>query len=253
MIRVGCCGFPGGKSKFFQEFRLAEVQETFYKLPKVETAIRWRESAPSDFEFAVKAWQAITHPTTSPTWRKAGIQVPSEKAGLYGFLKPTDEVFEAWQKTREIAEVLRAKIVLVQCPASFKCDQEGIKNAREFFGSIDRRGLEIAWEPRGNWLEKPEEVRRICDDLNLIHAVDIFWDEPVSAHPIAYIRLHGLGKRYNYRYEYTQEDLQQLLQRAKKLIEAGKREVYVLFNNVRMKDSAKLFVEVLAGAGVDFA
>ncbi|TEU13922.1 MAG: DUF72 domain-containing protein, partial [Hadesarchaea archaeon] len=31
-----------------------------YKLPMVKTAERWRAEAPGDFEFALKAWQAIS-------------------------------------------------------------------------------------------------------------------------------------------------------------------------------------------------
>ena len=36
-LKVGCCGFPGGMKSYFEEFKLVEVQTTFYNLPKVET------------------------------------------------------------------------------------------------------------------------------------------------------------------------------------------------------------------------
>ncbi|RLE50833.1 MAG: DUF72 domain-containing protein, partial [Candidatus Methanomethylicota archaeon] len=92
-VKVGCCGWAvrGGKQAYYKEFSLIELQETFYKLPKVDTVKSWREEAPSSFEFAVKAWQAITHPTTSPTWKKAGVKIPAEKADKYGNLQPTRE------------------------------------------------------------------------------------------------------------------------------------------------------------------
>ena len=32
-IKVGCCGFPRGKKKYFQQFKLVEIQQTFYKPP----------------------------------------------------------------------------------------------------------------------------------------------------------------------------------------------------------------------------
>jgi hypothetical protein len=34
-VKFGGCGFPGGKSKYFQQFRLVEVQPTFYKVPSL--------------------------------------------------------------------------------------------------------------------------------------------------------------------------------------------------------------------------
>ena len=68
-VKVGCCGFPRGMKDYFSHFRLVEVQQTLYKMPKLETALRWRQQAPSDFEFTLKAWQLITHPATSPTYR----------------------------------------------------------------------------------------------------------------------------------------------------------------------------------------
>lgn len=247
-IKIGCCGFPSGKENYFREFKLVEVQETFYKLPKIETAEKWRTLAPEDFEFMIKAWQAITHPSTSPTWRKAGIKIEPKSAERYGNLKPTSEVFDAWNHTKRIADTLKSKIVVIQCPPSFICSKENIENAKEFFKSISRGNLQIAWEPRGNWLEKPGEVRRLCDEFNLIHAVDIFWDKPVSANPVSYIRLHGLERRYNYRYVYTSKDLKNLFDKVQQL--KGKKEIYVLFNNIAMQDSSDQFRKMLTGIGM---
>jgi len=37
-IKVGCCGFPKGKKKYFEQFKLVEIQQTFYKPPITGTA-----------------------------------------------------------------------------------------------------------------------------------------------------------------------------------------------------------------------
>ncbi|MGQ9472333.1 MAG: DUF72 domain-containing protein [Candidatus Aminicenantales bacterium] len=84
-IKVGCCGFPRSKKGYFQHFKLVEVQQTFYKMPRQETALRWREEVPPDFEFSLKASQIITHPVTSPTYRKAGLEIKPGQEGQYGF------------------------------------------------------------------------------------------------------------------------------------------------------------------------
>jgi len=47
-VKVGCCGFPRGMKHYFSQFRLVEVQQTFYKPPQVETALKWRQQAPAE-------------------------------------------------------------------------------------------------------------------------------------------------------------------------------------------------------------
>ena len=245
MIKVGCCGFPSGMKKYFRKFKLTEVQRTFYKLPKVETMERWRSFAGEDFEFVVKAWQAVTHPPKSPTWRRAGIKVSPEKGDKYGFLRPTKEVFEAWERTKEICRILRAGICLIQCPASFKADRKNIHNMKKFFSKIDREGLTIAWEPRGkSWTE--EKIRSLCGELDLTHCVDPFAREPLHfSKETAYLRLHGRppGERMYY-YKYNDEDLRWLLERFRDL-EAEGLEVYCLFNNVYMGEDAERLIHMI--------
>ncbi|MCS7386486.1 MAG: DUF72 domain-containing protein [archaeon GB-1867-005] len=248
LIRVGCCGWAvrGGKAAYFQVFKLIELQSTFYKLPRVSTAMNWRSLAPPDFEFALKAWQVITHPPSSPTWRRAGIKPEPGREDRYGFLRPTEENFEAWRRTLEVCRALKARVCVVQTPPSFGFSDENVKNVRDFFSSIERDGLNIAWEPRGTWNDHLDVVRDLCDSLNLIHAVDVFRRNPVSSHPICYIRLHGIGRgEVNYRYKYTDEDLRALLVKVDGLLSSGFKEVYVLFNNVHMAEDALRFMRLV--------
>jgi len=245
MIRVGCCGFPGGMEKYFKKFELTEVQGTFYKLPKVETAEKWRGLAPASFEFTVKAWQGITHPPTSPTWKRAGIKLSPEKLEKYGFLRPTGEVFEAWEKTREICEALRAQICLIQCPASFTATEQNIRNMGKFFSEIDRGKLTIVWEPRGtSWTN--QKVRMLCEDLDLTHCVDPFAQDLLHfSKDIAYFRLHGKppGEKMYY-YRYAEKDLTWLLEKLRRLEDADLK-VYCLFNNVYMEEDAERFIHLI--------
>ena len=247
-VRVGCCGWcvRGGKKAYFSRFEVVEVQETFYKLPKPETAARWVEQAPEGFEFCMKAWQAITHPPTSPTWRRAGVKIPRSKYDRYGFLKPTKENFEAWEKTLEVCKAMNAKVCVVQTPASFNYSPEHRRNVEKFFSEIERDDVLIGWEPRGDWRERLDEVKKLCDELDLIHIVDPFRCKSVSKHPIKYFRLHGIGgKEVNYRYRYSDDDLKKLALSLKKLSREGVKEIYVLFNNISMAEDARRLVEIL--------
>jgi len=230
MIRTGCCGFSTSLNNYFKEFKLVEVQKTFYKPPKVETALKWREKAPDDFEFTVKAWQVITHPPGSPTYRKAGLRFRDS-----GFFKPIEEVFNAWEKTKEIAEALKSKIVVFQTPASFKETDENIENMKAFFSTIESKFIHV-WEPRG-W--RGSSIRKICDSLEIIHCTDPFVSEPLCG-KIAYFRLHGSHSTM-YKHKYSDEELQWL----RDFVSSFEKDVYVLFNNIHMREDAGRFIQLI--------
>lgn len=69
-VQVGTCGFAAAQATLFREFDILEVQQTFYQPPGVSTVTRWREHAPPDFIFTIKAWQLLTHEPGSPTYRR---------------------------------------------------------------------------------------------------------------------------------------------------------------------------------------
>lgn len=48
-------------SHYQQYFQAVEINNSFYRLPTVQTLVAWRESAPPGFLFAVKASRVITH------------------------------------------------------------------------------------------------------------------------------------------------------------------------------------------------
>lgn len=238
MIKIGCCGFAKGKKEYFKHFKLVEIQQTFYKIIPENTLERWRRDAPNDFEFTVKAFQGITHPINSPTWRRSGINLKGDER--YGNLQSSEEVFESWEITKRACEILNAKICLIQLPKRFKDSRENIENARNFFSSIDRDDIDIAVELRG-WSD--ENIEKLCRDYNLIDCRDPFASKPAYLNEIAYLRLHGSppGDKM-YRYQYTEEDLHKLEDYIKDL-DVG--EIYVLFNNIYMFEDAKRFQEIL--------
>lgn len=235
-IIVGCCGFPVSRDRYYETFRAVEIQQTFYQPPMIETAAKWREGAPEGFTFAMKAWQLITHEATSPTYRRLKIDIPSREKKNYGSFKPTEQVFEAWETTRLFARKLGAKLIVFQCPASFKPRSPNKKNMLTFFKSIDRKALHCVWEPRGAW--KEEEIRELCEELDLIHCVDPLKDEPVYGR-IRYFRLHG---KTGYRSRYEIRDLRAVL-------EMCRGETYCFFNNMYMYDDAVKFLRLIENNG----
>ena len=249
-VKVGCCGFPTAQERYYQSFPIVELQSTFYKLPRQSTVERWRETAPFGFEFVVKAWQIITHPSSSPTWKRAKLTVPEAKWSRYGCLRPTPENFGALNRTLDVCKSLRARICLIQCPPSFQPVPQNVRNLKRFLTKIDRRGLTVAWEPRGNWLAKPQLIRRLCNQLDLVHVVDLLRRDPASSVTFVYCRLHGLGDReVNYTYRYTDNDLKQLAQKLSSVERQGCKEAYILFNNLTMFEDSKRFLKLLSEPG----
>jgi uncharacterized protein YecE (DUF72 family) len=235
---------PFARSRYFQEYRTVELQNTFYQLPDITYAQRLRREAPESFIFNMKAWQVITHPPTSPTWKRMKTKPPGELRN-YGYLQPTRENLDAWSKVVEVADALEAVFIVLQTPPSFGYSENNYNNAKKFFGGIERRGHCIGWEPRGSWRQHRDRVREIVCSTRVVHVVDPLRWEPVLCEwqKRLYFRLHGVGGReVNYRYRYTEDDFKKLLDIIDKYSNVIE-EVYVMFNNIYMADDSKRFRE----------
>ena len=84
---------------YAQLFDAVEINSTFYRLPRVSTAQKWRSKADAvnpKFEFTVKAYQGITH--------------------LHRFMGESTSLFT---QLKEICRTLETSVVLFQSPASF--------------------------------------------------------------------------------------------------------------------------------------
>lgn len=223
-----------GRQEYYNALPVVEIQQTFYKLPRLSTGIRWRARAPTGFEFTMKAWQLITHEPSSPTYRRLTKPIPLELKDRYGAFRPTEEVLEAWAQTRAFAAALGTTIIVFQCPPSFTPTSEHIANLRAFFTNIDRAGWQAAWEPRGAWTA--DLTQGLCRELELVHVVDPL-KEPSLYGPIRYYRLHGLT---GYRYVHTDQDLERLKTACKNDL-----PTYCLFNNLFMAEDAVRFQALL--------
>ncbi len=237
IVRVGCCGWPVARGRYFNAFDLVEVQDTFYNLPRPTTAERWRAAAPPGFEFVLKAPQLITHDPASPTYRRLRAPLTERQRSLYGRFRPTAAVRAAWMRTLGLARALGSRLVLFQTAASFTPATRHAKNLTTFFDGAERDGLAFAWEPRGAWSDA--QIRDLCRRLSLIHCVDPFARRQVWGEP-AYFRLHG---RAGYRYRYSDSELEELRALVR---EAG--AAYVLFNNAAMFEDARRFLALLERA-----
>jgi len=208
--------------RYYESFSLVELNRTFYGYPQMSTVTGWREKAPADFEFTVKAHQDISH--------------------NYRFeIKPSLQAFE---QMKQICKALKTRVVLIQTPGSFRPDK--LNDAVEFFRKVQRENLTVVWETRGPLWDEPKNRAILEESLrsfDVPHVVDPFKSTPAYTNDIAYFRLHGMGKQLYY-YQYSNEELRRL----HKLVESFERkgkEVYVLFNNLAMLEDATRFAHYL--------
>jgi len=174
-IKVGCCGYPTSMKEYYENFSLVEVNRTFYGYPEMPTVVGWREKAPSKFEFTVKAHQDISH--------------------KFRFeLKPSLEAFESMT---QICKTLKARILLIQTPGSFR--PERLSDAARFFRKIKRDDLMVIWETRGkawNNLDVGKKLAGILESLGVTHVTDLLEGCPSTLAELLILGCMGLEKNY---------------------------------------------------------
>ncbi len=220
-IKCGCCGWtylpkkfvkPGQSrlSAYAKIFNLVEVDSTFNNLPKASTAKAWRKEVDKvnpEFEFTVKAPKTLTH-----------------------ISKFKD--LNSWEKIKAIALGLKAKIIFLQTPESFKSTEENIKALKDFI-SITENQFTFVMEARG-W--ERSAIEKVFPELGIIQVVDPLKERPIEQE-WNYYRLQGYGSNA-YRYRFSDEELEKLT----KIVKPGD---YVLFNNVFMYEDCLRFRKLL--------
>jgi len=234
-VRVGLCGWTVSQSSYVRRFPVVEVQHTFYEPPTDALLSRWRARVPPAFEFTIKAWQVVTHESTSPTYRRLKAPLPESSHGQVGSFRMTPEVLAGWQRTLECAEVLRATAVLLQCPKSFRPTADNVARLRAFVSQVQRPAARLLWEPRGEW--PTELVAELCAELGLVHVVDPMHGETVTPEQ-TYYRLHGTTGA---RHVHTDDELRRL----RDLVD-GRLSPYVMFNNIPRVGDAERFQALLS-------
>jgi len=239
MIKVGNCGWSylnakqyfgdEWKDKFLSKlqayaklFSLVEINSTFYRIPKITTAQRWRKEVDMvnpDFEFTIKCNQITTHKDKF-----------SSSTSIWAF-----------NQMKQIARALRTRILLLQSPASFKPTKDNLDKVKKFFKKVKREDFVLVWEVRWQKDWTPEIVKELFSELEINQCVDPFRQDCFFSKDVIYYRLHGLGKPSMYNYQFSDEELRQLSEKVK-----GKKDYYILFNNTTCYEDALKFNKILS-------
>lgn len=167
----------GFLAHYARHFATAEINSTFYHLPKVETLAAWRETTPEDFVFACKASRYITH------------------------MKKLREPRESSERFFAAIEALGRKLgpILFQLPPRWRVNPERLAAYLEALPS----GHRVAFEFRDpSWL-----VPAVYEHLARRNAALCIYDLAGSLSPLevtadfVYLRLHGPACAYQGHYD----------------------------------------------------
>ena len=220
-------------------FRAVEINSTFYRPPNAQMAQGWLKRTPSDFIFAVKAWQKFTHAA------KFGTEANGEREHWERF--DSDDVKRFSEGIAPLAEAGRLGALLFQYPAKFVCNPENLERLEAALSAFNFCPKVVELRHR-SWSDRQDETQAL---LARFSAAWAFIDEPkfstsvkqelTASGDVAYLRLHGRNQQKwwkhkdvweRYDYVYRADSIRRLAERLKKL-EAGspRTKFYVFFNN----------------------
>ena len=228
-LRIGCSGwqyahwrgnfYPADlpQSRWFahyaQTFDTVEINNSFYRLPPLETFAKWREQAPADFLYAVKASRFLTH--------------------MKKLKDPLDPLLRFYGNARALGRTLGA--VLYQLPPNFRINLERLAIFLESIRPAAREA-EMSGRPHhviefrdASWYDDRVyallERHRVALCLHDMHGSAT---ERLVVGPCVYVRFHFGTSKYGGRYDERRLDdwAQWLAERAREGI-----DILAYFNN----------------------
>jgi uncharacterized protein YecE (DUF72 family) len=162
---------------YMERFHTVEINNTFYQLPKEETFIAWRDTAPEGFIFAVKGSRYITH--------------------MKKLKDPKDSLASLLGRVKALGEKLGP--VLFQLPPKWHIN---VGRLRDFLAALPK-DHRYAFEFRDpSWYE-PEVYEALSEHRAAFCIYELgghLSPKEVTA-DFVYIRLHGPGDAYRGQYE----------------------------------------------------
>ena len=193
---------------YSHSFNIAEINTSFYHLPKHQTVLNWLEKVPENFLFCPKLSRYVTH------------------------MKKLKDVEEPMQRFFDVFAPMHAQMgpVLVQLPPQLKWDYE---RAESFYSLLQKeyKTFEFVIEIRhDSWLQSDSltQMAKYNAGIVISQSGGVFpYTEMVTAKNI-YLRFHG--PRELYASGYSNEELAYYAQKIKVWEEQG-HAIWAFFNN----------------------
>jgi uncharacterized protein YecE (DUF72 family) len=222
-LYIGCSGFHyrDWAGKFYPEqlpknrwleyyaghFNTVEINNTFYRMPEEKTLLDWKAKTPANFKFTIKANRFFTH------LKK---------------LNTDHDFMESYHAFIATVSKLEEKLgcILWQLPGNQGLD---IEKLDRFCRLLDKNTCHVIEFRNLSWFIK--ETHDVLSNHGIgycmLSAPKPLPEEVTATSATAYLRFHG--KKTWYRYNYSESELDEWVQKLKKLEGAG--EFYIYFNN----------------------
>jgi len=205
--------YPEGLAKkdwfayYKKHFNIVEINATAYRLFPDHVFEKWRKQAGANFKYIIKTPRFITHILR-----------------LYDCKKPIKRFCRSLKLLDN-----KLALILLQLPPTFAYDVERLREAILHFDDPTKVVVEFR-----NKLWYTDEVREMLTEIGCVFCAA---DSPnteltpwlTSKNKIAYIRLHGRKKWFDY--HYTKKELNEVVAFAKKMKRKGAKKIFILLNN----------------------
>jgi len=275
------CSTAEARLRFYgTQFPLVEVDSSYYAMPSRSNSVLWVERTPANFAFNIKAFRLFTnHPTAVaalPPDIQQALGLPPTKRLYYQDVPPEVRA-ELWRRFHEAIEPLDAvgklRLVHFQFPPWLTRTAAGHAHVRHCVEMMDGRTVSVEFRNR-IWFEEAHRAATLGfeRELGVVHTVvdapqgfsNSVADVWEATHPrFALVRLHGrnavswnttssLASSDRFNYDYSDEELQRLVEPIRRLAQ-GVLETHVVFNN-NMEDqgqrNARKLQDILSAAAV---
>ncbi|HKP03688.1 MAG TPA: DUF72 domain-containing protein [Chthoniobacterales bacterium] len=236
-------------------FEMVEVNSTFYSAPDPRMVERWCYATPAGFVFDVKLHQLLSRHSTNLKLLPPALQKAAE-TDAKGKVTLTPEIemamVEQFRRSLAILEAAgKLGALLLQLSPGFSPRKNNLGELDDLLDALE--GYRLAIELRNrNWVSD-ENREATFDFFRRKSATLVAVDAPVEKHftimppdlntitnpKLAYLRLHGRDARAyttgktvaaRFNYDYSDEEIDEVANRARNLAKETK-EVHVVFNN----------------------
>lgn len=240
---------------YAQHFKMVEVNSSFYAVPDARMVDRWCRATPDDFTFDVKLHRLLSRHSTKakslpPTLQRTA--QPNDKGNVR--LTPKLEralLKEVIQSTEPLRDKGKFGVFLLQLSPAFSPRAHELEELEEILRRLSSLGLAVELRNR-NWAA-PDQLAATLSYFEQHQVALALVDAPPAEHftimpsgldaitnpRVAYLRLHGRnpdaylrGKSVaeRFHYDYSDEEIDEVAARARKLA-AGAETVHIVFNN----------------------
>jgi len=238
---------------YARQFRLVEVDSTYYALPAETTAATWRDRTPAGFTFNIKAFSLFTQHPTPVKAMPADLREAAGKSGKDRvYLKDMDPAVadQAWDRffaaLSPLAEAGKLGAILLQFPPWFPISRA---NKQYIVACAERAApRRVCVEFRNRTWMTPDNQKETLEFLSSHQLPYVCVDEPqgypssippvlAATSDLAVVRMHGHSDKWEsksiqekFGYRYSEKEMADWAGNVRRLAEDA-AETQVVFNN----------------------